>query len=55
MTYDCPKCHCDEDMEGSFGDDVTCPCCGTVWETDWDYTSYDSMACWITKEKDETT
>ena len=39
------------DFESSFiwGDEVTCPNCGSIFETEWDYidTSNGSMAQWI--------
>lgn len=45
LKYECP--HCDEDLDGSFGDNVYCPDCNKSYETDWDYTSSDSIGCWL--------
>jgi hypothetical protein len=46
FTYDCP--YCNSELEGSYGDDVYCEKCNKTYETDWDYTSYDSMSAWLT-------
>jgi len=50
FKYDCPNC--EEQMEGSFGDDVTCNDCGKTYETDWDYIDWIEglMDAWIVKE-----
>lgn len=48
----CKKCDAEFTTgEFPFGDDVTCPHCGTVFETDWDYVDEDSMAAWLVREK----
>ena len=47
FTYDCP--HCDEELTGSFGDDVYCPKCDKTYETDWDYLGDEmDMGAWLT-------
>lgn len=51
LEYNCPNC--DKELEGGFGDSVTCDVCNKTYETDWDYVgSFDDMsiACWITEE-----
>lgn len=47
LIYDCPNC--DKELEGDFGDNVTCDDCNKTYETDWDYVG-DSIACWIIGE-----
>lgn len=53
----CTECEKDFETEGKiFGGDVTCPNCGIVLETDWDYTDIDEgcMAHWVVgKAKDQ--
>jgi rubredoxin len=51
-TWDCEKCGAEDNDFNSFGDDVTCPICGTVYETDCEL-SYDSWSFWVTEEKEE--
>lgn len=46
FDYNCP--HCEEELKGSFGDNVYCKKCNKSYETDWDYTSYDSAGAWLT-------
>lgn len=46
FEYDCPKC--EKELYGSFGDNVYCSNCDTTYETDWDYTTEDCMAAWLT-------
>ena len=48
FDYECPNCG--KNLEGSFGDDVTCTDCNKTFETDWDYTGFDYMSAWIVKE-----
>lgn len=47
---DCPDCDAEIEPESfPFGDDVTCPRCGRVYKTDWDYLNEDDdRAWWIT-------
>ena len=54
FEYECRTPECEGTMRGDFGDDVTCPVCGTTWETEWDYTDAmeGSMAWWITGPKE---
>ncbi len=52
FEYDCPECGAD--LYGGFGDDVHCKECDICYETDWDYSSYDSMSAWIVKRKECT-
>ena len=51
----CLKCDNEFDPEGYFwekvGRDVTCPCCGTVMETDWDEGDDSVIGPWATKIK----
>jgi len=49
FEYECPKCY--NEMEGSFGDNVYCETCDVSYETDWDYTSGDSMGAWLSGKK----
>lgn len=49
FEYDCQTDGCEGTMRGGFGDDVTCPVCGTVWETDWDYSGTDTAVAWIVR------
>jgi hypothetical protein len=46
---DCPVCYAPMACEG-FGADAVCLKCRRAWETDWDYTSDDSMAAWVMAE-----
>ena len=48
FEYSCPEC--ENDLYGSFGDDVYCENCKNTYETDWDYTdAYEgNMGAWIT-------
>ena len=52
LYYQCEKCG--TEMCGTFGDDVTCEKCGTVYATDWDCTSDGDIMCWITRERPHT-
>lgn len=46
LNYDCP--YCEEELWGEFGESVYCEKCNKTFETDWDYTSYSSISCWLT-------
>jgi len=48
FEYNCP--HCEEELKGSFGDNVYCSKCDKTYETDWDYTDiYEGcMSAWFT-------
>lgn len=39
--FECKKCDKEFTVDWDYGDEVTCPHCGTVWETDyeenWDF------------------
>jgi len=48
--FDCRKCGKEFEAEFPFGDDVTCPHCGTRYSTDWDYVDEDSMVAWLVEE-----
>lgn len=51
FNYNCP--HCDEEMTGSFGDNVYCPNCDKTYETEWEYVTEDYFGWWLTgKEMD---
>jgi len=52
MEFECEEC--DKDFEAPFpyGEDVVCPHCGTVWETDDEY-DIDNMYAWITGKAKE--
>jgi predicted Zn finger-like uncharacterized protein len=52
MTLDCPGCETEFELDKfPFGDNVRCPTCKRVWETDWDYGSdYDIVGPWISGE-----
>lgn len=51
FDYECP--HCKHKMTGGFGDNVYCSNCDKTFETEWDYTTEDSMGAWLTgKEMD---
>lgn len=48
MEFTCEKCGEDFETESfPYGDDVTCPHCGTVWHTDWEC-GWDNRSAWIT-------
>lgn len=52
MTYDCSECKKEFEHECTFGDDVTCPHCGTLLATDfeeyWDQESGDEWyTSWV--------
>lgn len=51
FEYECPECY--SEMGGSFGDNVYCKNCDVTFETDWDYTSGDSMGAWLSGKKYE--
>lgn len=48
MIYNCPDCGAE--LQGSFGDDVSCTTCKKIYETDFDYVHGDPVG-WITREK----
>ncbi len=52
FEYECPKCG--EELEGDFGDDVTCVPCGVTYETEWDYSDCmeGNMSAWIVGVKE---
>lgn len=51
FEYTCP--HCEEEMSGSFGDNVYCEHCDITFETDWDSIDDDTFGAWLTgKEYD---
>ena len=53
FKYDCPIC--DNQLKGSFGDDVTCSKCNNSFETDYDGDG-DTYNAWIIKKiEDDTT
>ncbi len=54
FEYDCPIC--DNQLKGSFGDDIICNECNKSFETDWDGDGY-AYHAWITKQiiEDDTT
>jgi GTP cyclohydrolase I len=50
VRADSPRCGKEFSADFPYADGVTCPHCGTVWETDWEE-HYDSMNAWITVER----
>ena len=51
-TFTCKKCDRDFEVLNFWWElqpEVTCPGCNTVFETEWDYLDYDSVAAWLTK------
>lgn len=57
MTYRvgffCKKCEDQFECDWTFGADVTCAHCGTVWETDWDTNSDDDISGpWLTTPRE---
>jgi hypothetical protein len=49
---ECPNCEAEiEPDHFPFGDDVRCPSCGIVWETDWEC-DWDNRFWWIESEKE---
>ena len=45
LNYNCP--YCDEELFGSFGENVYCKNCNKTYETDWDYAG-DNIDCRLT-------
>jgi uncharacterized C2H2 Zn-finger protein len=54
--FTCKACQKEFDTEEfPFGDDVTCPHCGAVFGTDWDYVDEEAgMAAWLLSQKTPT-
>lgn len=46
FEYECP--HCNEELNGSFGDNVYCSKCNKTYETEWDYVREDTPSSWLT-------
>lgn len=51
MEFDCPKCGKAASVDFPYGDDVTCPHCGTRYSTDCDdKDGEDTLVAWIVSE-----
>lgn len=49
MEWQCPNCGEDNSETAfPFGDPVKCGSCGKIFETEWDYVSWDNLASWVT-------
>jgi transcription elongation factor Elf1 len=53
FEYNCPNCG--NELEGGFGDNVTCDQCGKVWETEYELLNTESMSysAWIVGEAEK--
>lgn len=51
FQYNCP--YCDEELKGSFGDNVYCKKCDKTYESNWDHTSKYSVNAWLTGKEHE--
>lgn len=55
MTFRCGECEKDFETDCPYGSNVTCPNCGTIWETDYDEswdpaTGEESQYAWLARK-----